>query len=478
MKTTTLIILVGYLFLSGCATQPENSAIKDYSPYFQVETGKPVGVMLTAYSTTLIANGTDITELRIALTDSLGREIKSINRPIEIYVYGDAKLLHPVEGKELVFNEKYDSVIIWQSSIENGLCSLFLQAGTTEDKIKVEARCDTLWPASHELHTLPRDIRLMQPGSDQIKPTDKEVDKMIGADISFLPQLEARGVKFYDNSIEKNGIQALKDHGFNYIRLRIFVNPENEKGYSPEEGFCGLDYTKQMAKRTNEAGMKLLLNFHYSDYWADPQRQYKPKAWEELGFEELKVKMKDYTKMVINELIAQGTPPDMVQVGNEINHGMLWPDGHISNLDNLAELICAGLEGVQEADSSILTMIHLALGGQNQEATFWLDNMLARNVDFDVLGISYYSRWHGTLNDLNSNLNKLISKYGKPINVVEYSGYKSEVHEIEFSLPDGMGQGTCIWEPLNTWGAIFDRDGNSTGELALYDEFAKMYLNK
>ena len=99
---------------------------------------------------------------------------------------------------------------------------------------------------------------------------------MLGADISFLPQLEDRGIKFTDNGVEKDAIQILKDHGFNYVRLRIFNDPARDSGYSPKKGFCDLEHTKQMAKRVKAAGMKLLLDFHYSDYWADPGKQYKP----------------------------------------------------------------------------------------------------------------------------------------------------------------------------------------------------------
>lgn len=146
---------------------------------------------------------------------------------------------------------------------------------------------------------------------------------MIGADISFLPQIEEIGGKFYENGQEIDAIQLLKNHGFNYIRLRIFVQPENPKGYAPGKGYCGLSYTLAMAKRIREAGMKLLLDFHYSDYWADPQQQNKPLAWENLNFDSLKDTVKTYTMQVLLALKNQGTMPAMVQIGNEINHGFL-----------------------------------------------------------------------------------------------------------------------------------------------------------
>jgi len=233
-----------------------------------------------------------------------------------------------------------------------------------------------------------------------------------------------------------------------------------------------------MAKRVKEAGMKLLLDFHYSDYWADPGKQFKPSSWKDLQFDQLTASLKDYTKNVLLELKAQGTLPDMVQVGNEINHGMVWPEGEITHLDSLAQLIKAGIEGVNEVDPNIIIMLHIALGGQNDESVFWLDNMFARGVDCDIIGLSYYPRWHGTLSDLNFNLNDLAKRYGKPLNVVEYSHVKREVNDITFNLPSGLGKGTCIWEPLNTWESIFDKDGNSNALINIYDEISKKYLTK
>ena len=166
----------------------------------------------------------------------------------------------------------------------------------------------------------------------------------------------------------------------------------------------------------------------------------------------------------------------MVQVGNEINHGLLWPDGHISNPDNLAALLMAGAKGVKRLDDKLPVMMHIALGGQNQEAVFWLDNMIARGVEFDIIGISYYPRWHGTLDDLKYNLNDLVARYKKPVNVVEYSDFKKEVHEIVFSLPDEMGKGAAIWEPLNHRSGLFDLEGNATPLFEVYKNLAVKYL--
>ena len=121
-------------------------------------------------------------------------------------------------------------------------------------------------------------------------------------------------------------------------------------------------------------------------------------------------------------------------------------------------------------------LLHIALGGQNDESVFFLNNMLSRGVYFDVIGESYYPKWHGTLSDLESNLKDLVRRYNKDVIVVEYSALKEEVNKIAFELPDGKGKGTCIWEPLNTWEKIFDNDGKSNNLLLLYDELSKRFM--
>jgi arabinogalactan endo-1,4-beta-galactosidase len=475
MKAILTVYFLCVMIICGCTSGNDKKTASEFAAVSQVQYGKAVNIMMTAYKTTMIADGKDETLIRIVVIDSAGREITSASRQVRIYLTGDATVKGAEEKYRLEPKTDKDGKPFLEGRISNGLCLLNFIAGTKPDKIKLEVKSDSIWPGSHEIHTIPSDVKLLKPSADQIKPLNKRIGKSIGADISFLPQIEARGKKFVDNSQEKDLVKILASHGFNYIRLRIFVNPENEKGYSPDKGFCGLEYTKAMAKRAKEAGMKLLLNFHYSDYWADPQQQYKPKAWENIDFKTLKDSLKLYTKRVLIAMRDQGTLPEMVQVGNEINHGLLWPDGHISNPDKLAELLKAGVEAVREVDPSIVVMMHIALGGQNNEATFWLDNMIARGVDFDLIGLSYYPRWHGTLDDLKFNLNDLATRYKKDVNVVEYSIFKKEIHDIVFNLADGRGEGTFIWEPINSF---FDMTGNPTDELKIYDEISKKYLVK
>ena len=484
MKVIKYAILLSLLLGFGCKKEAQQTqevveaTLKDYSSLMQVESGKPVSVMLTSYSTTLIADGKEETRLRVAVTDSLGQEITTAQDSIQIFVTGSGSLKTET-GDAFSYGKDSLGNSYAKAKLENGLFNLHFVAGTQPDKVKVEVKSGKLWPGAHEIHTIPAEFVYKTPTQDQLPKTTKPIDRMIGADVSWLPQLESRDRKFYEKGEEVDAMELLKMHGFNYIRLRVFVNPENEKGYSPKDGFCDLEHTISMAKRIKEAGMKFLLDFHYSDYWADPQQQNKPKAWEGLSFDELQNEVTNYTSEVLKRMKDEHVFPDMVQVGNEINHGMIWPDGYIGNPDGLAGLLKAGIQGVNNVDATIPIMLHIALGGQNDEAVFWLDNMLARDVQFDIIGLSYYPRWHGTLNDLNANLNDLIRRYNKPVNVVEYSDFKKEVHDIVFNLPDDMGKGAAIWEPLSWRTNMFDNAGNVNEDvISIYDALNKTYLNK
>jgi beta-galactosidase len=477
MKINHLIALISIILsiaLNGCQPPNQGHLPDSLNAWYQVPTGVPVRVVMTAYKTTMLADGGDETLLRICLADSNGMEILDANRTIQVHVHGEATI-HRGNGEPMEHRRNEDGSAIYESRITNGNERLILRSGSIPDRIQLEVRADSLWPATHEIHTIPASTEMLTPSSSLISRSTRPIFKMLGADISFLPQLEDRGMKFYENGVEKDAIRILADHGFNTIRLRIFVNPENENGYAPGTGYCGLDYTSRMARRAKEAGLKLLLNFHYSDYWADPQQQNKPLSWSKLNYDSLLITLKEYTARVILHLIEQGTRPEMVQVGNEINHGMLWPEGHISNPDQLAGLLKAGVEGVRSVDPSIIVMMHIALGGQNEEARFWLDNMMARGVEFDILGLSYYPRWHGTLDDMNRNMRDLVNRYQKDVNVVEYSQFKREIHDIVFALPEEYGKGTCIWEPLNFWGALFDRKGEVLDHIHIYDSISARY---
>lgn len=444
-------------------------------------TGGPYEVVVTPYKTTMLANGADATVINISVVDKQGREVPDADNLVQFTVKGDLKIIGVGNGNPSSHEPDKCADDAWQRHLFNGKCQVIVQAGKQSSVVKFEARAEGLQTGSTDIITVP----LSEPHHVstalfpvKVMPPSKPVEKMLGADISFLPQLEDRGIHFSDKGVEKDALQILKDHGFNYIRLRIFNNPAADSGYSPQKGFCDLQHTLQMAKRVKAAGMHFLLDFHYSDYWADPGKQFKPVAWRNMNFQQLQQAVYDYTKQVMLALKAQGTLPDMVQNGNEINHGMLWPDGYISHLDTLAQLVYAGIAAVKEVSPSTIILLHLALGGQYEECRFFIDNMLQRGVPFDVIGLSYYPKWHGTLADLQQNTTSLAKDYNKDIIVVEYSALKQEVNNIAFNLPNGKGKGTCIWEPLNTWEAVFDKDGKSNDYLLLYDDISRKFIRK
>jgi len=444
-------------------------------------TGQAAEVVMTPNKTTMLADGKDISVINITVIDRDGREVPDADNLIKFSIKGVGKIIGVGNGDPSSHEPDKCADGMWQRNLFNGKCQVIVQSTKQAGSIKFEAKAAGLYTASTDIITVsPENIETITVDKNYALKGEAtkahEATKMMGADISFLPQLEERGIKFSDNGVQKDAIQILKDHGLNYIRLRIFNNPSRDSGYSPQKGFCDLEHTKQMAKRIKAAGMKFLLDFHYSDDWADPGKQYEPKAWRNLSFEALKKSLYDYTKDVMQQLKDQGTLPDMVQVGNEINHGIVWPEGNIKNVDNTAQLISAGIAAVKAVDPSVVIMLHIALGGQNSESVFFIDQMLARKVQFDVIGLSYYPKWHGTLDELRDNLNDLLKRYHKDLVVVEYSSGKKEVNDIVFDLPDGKGKGTFIWEPLNTWEAVFDKDGKANDFLKLYDELSKKYI--
>ncbi len=248
----------------------------------------------------------------------------------------------------------------------------------------------------------------------------------IGADISAAATMEKEGAVYRENNEPNDLFNILKDNGFNTIRLRLFVNP-NKQGIVTND----LAYTLELAKRTRAHKMKLLLNFHYSDTWADPQKQYKPAAWKDMPFDELKQTVQSYTASVIEAFKKENVLPDMVQVGNEITPGMLWPDGRVggdfendTQWEKFTSLLKAGITGVRQGagDSNVIIMLHIDQGGKKIVTKWFFDNINKRNVPYDIIGISYYPWWHGKIEDLNDNLNYIATELKKDVIVVE-TGY-------------------------------------------------------
>lgn len=275
----------------------------------------------------------------------------------------------------------------------------------------------------------------------QVNPIENLSTNFIkGADVSIMPELERNGTKFYDNGIEQDGLTILKNHGVNWIRVRIWnnpyvVGPEGVGGGNTDEAKA-----IEMAKRAKALGMKVLVDFHYSDFWVDPGQQKKPDAWKNDSGDKLVDDVYAYTAKVMQDFNAQGVTPDMVQVGNELNNGMLWPEAQLTE-DNpngykfLAKLLNAGLQAVHDndKDNKVKTMIHLAGVDVNLYHTFF-DNLIVKNKvnDFDIIGMSFYPFWHGTMDDLKNTMNDVSAKYNKDVIAVETAfGYTLEDADFE-----------------------------------------------
>ncbi len=244
-----------------------------------------------------------------------------------------------------------------------------------------------------------------------------------GADVSALLQIEDKGGKFYDNGVQKDCLQILEEHGFNAIRIKVWNDPGNPNYFpanqSGPHGYNNTAHVVELAKRACRMGFKIMINFHYSDWWADPGKQYTPHAWSGMNVSSMSAALYDYTYDVLNTLKSNGVVPIWVQVGNEISGGMCWDTGRTSNWDNLAQLLKSGYNAVKAVNSSTKVMLHLDNGGDNNLFRTWFDNAISRGVQFDVIGMSYYPQWHGSLTDLQDNMNDLQSRYGKEIMVVE-----------------------------------------------------------
>lgn len=280
-----------------------------------------------------------------------------------------------------------------------------------------------------------------------------------GADVGWLPQMEATGYKFYDqDGKEKDCLQLLKDRGMNSIRLRVWVNPNDDKA----SGHCSKDETVAMALRAQKMGFRIMIDFHYSDSWADPAKQFKPKAWENHSFPELLNDVYNHTFEVVNALKTAGVTPEWVQVGNEIPGGMLWPEGSTKNWNQLGQLINKGYDAVKAVDKNIKVIVHVDEGNNNKKFREFFDNATTQKVKYDVIGLSYYPYWikkdyTETIADLEFNLNDMVKRYGKEVIVVEVGGEDDKIDNTKKLLeatikavrnvPNNKGLGVLYWEP-------------------------------
>lgn len=273
-------------------------------------------------------------------------------------------------------------------------------------------------------------------------PAKRHMKFVKGMDLSTLLELERCGAKYYDNGEERDLLAIMKSYDVDTIRIRLWNDPWSETGESYGAGENDLKTSLEIAKRVTAAGFGVLLNFHYSDFWADPGKQIKPKAWVDYGVKELEQAVYDYTLESMQTFLDAGVNITMVQVGNELSNGLLWPEGKVPNYDNIATFVNAGIRAVRKADAAIPVMIHLDNGGNNALYREWFDNFTKRGEDFEIIGLSYYPFWHGSLQMLNDNMNDIAERYGKDLVIAEVSmGYTMEDYKNYEKLSDEERKG-------------------------------------
>ena len=263
-----------------------------------------------------------------------------------------------------------------------------------------------------------------------------------GMDLSTLLEMERCGAKYYDHGQEMDILDIMKKYDVDTIRLRLWNDPKSESGEPYGAGNNDLAETIAIGKRVTDAGLGVLLNFHYSDFWADPGKQIKPKAWASYGVEELEKAVYDFTKDSLQKVLDAGVNVTMIQVGNELSNGLLWPEGQLPNYDNVAKFVSAGIRACREVKAEIPLMIHLDNGGNNALYRDWFDHYMERGEDFDYIGLSYYPFWHGTLQMLEDNMNDIAVRYGKELIVAEVSmGHTMEDYKNYEKLTDSERKG-------------------------------------
>lgn len=319
-------------------------------------------------------------------------------------------------------------------------------------------------------------------GSNSPAPPPVNTDFVKGADISWLTQMEAAGRKFYNNAgVEKECMQLLKDLGMNAIRLRVWVDPVS--------GWNNTADVLAKAIRAKNLGMKIMIDFHFSDTWADPGHQTKPASWASQDLNTLKQSLANHTTSVLNTLKTNGITPAWVQVGNETNDGMLWPDGKASvNMNNFAQLVIAGYNAVKAVDASIKVIVHISNGYDNNLFRWIFDGLKNNGAQWDITGLSLYptpSNWSALNNQCLSNMNDMVSRYNKDVMVLEVgmswdqgtacNSFLTDLITKVRTVSGGRGLGVLYWEPeaYNNWQGYtlgaFDNSGKPTAALNAFN---------
>lgn len=264
-----------------------------------------------------------------------------------------------------------------------------------------------------------------------------------GMDISSLAEVEQCGGRFYDHGEEKDLLEILKSYGTDYVRLRLWNDPYAEDGSPYGAGCSDFQATLKLAKRALAQEFGFLLDFHYSDFWADPGKQTIPKAWRGLDEQGLVQAVYDFTKKTLEDFRAAGAMPTMVATGNELSNGLLWPYGKAPHDQAIAKLVSAGIRAVRAAENGLPVMVHLDNGGNNDLYRRWFDQYFANGgEDFEYIGLSYYPFWHGNLAALEANMHDIARRYHKDLIVAEVSmGFTMEDYQDYEKLTDQERKG-------------------------------------
>ena len=305
-----------------------------------------------------------------------------------------------------------------------------------------------------------------------------------GADIGWVNQLESNGINWVnDYGYKEDPLKILKDNGVNSVRLRVFVNPPSNgfftsnDGYTSMLGYCDKNSVVTMAKRAKQLGFRIMIDFHYSDHFADPGKQDIPAAWKNHSLSQLENDVYNHTYEVMSSLAEAGIYPEWVQVGNETNSGMLWPqayiwgNGNFPNTQNWSKLINKGYDAVKRVSSSSKVIIHLANGENNSIFRTVFDSLVNSGAKFDVIGMSYYPYWSNTnytdnIDALSYNLNDMASRYNKEVMVCEVGGeaskstdsynlVKAVINKVK-AVPNSKGIGVFYWEPCASSSILSD----------------------
>lgn len=258
----------------------------------------------------------------------------------------------------------------------------------------------------------------------------------LGIDVStYLEELE-HDAKFYSDGVMIDPLDAFANNGVNYMRIRVWNDPYGENGEPYLAGNCDMNNYVKLAKLAKSKGYRILMDFHYSDFWADPSKQMLPKAWRNYNIDELCNAVYEFTKECLEISMREDVAPEMIQVGNEITHGILWPLGQLQfgdkrgNYDNFIRLVKSGCKACREVIPEAKIALHLERSYDKEVYREFYTKMQEADVDYDIIGASYYPYWHGTPEQLFENLRDC-RVYGKEIVIMELGyGFSTEPYKL------------------------------------------------